>query len=380
MSEGTWAGRSVPQMWASAQAADTQTAWQQVNAWRRTHDLLLHHAGRLKACADELSYAWPPGKSPAAQAFIEHITQLRTAILQASLDAATNYSAIAGVLSSLSSAKADMAELMQEWESYANAPTAEQARRVSLGDSNSPEGLNARARIRMSQNDQEVLESSRRLVQLSPPGEQPIWTKDPIGGASQSAAQSGNGRSKRTAAMTTRLTPPSVESTGAIDGHPGLAGSTVSPKPVGSSDSLPARVEPSALPGAAPSSISTVGPRGMGSIPLPSAQPEIGRVARVGGSAGHAASGTAPFPPVTGLGRPQAKVNPVGGVIEANRSAVPASAFPLMGGARGGAGDRHVPPAPLTMVWEVPEDVSPVIEPAAEVPFDLGPGVIGIDR
>ena len=40
MSEADWAAASVPVMWNSAQAADTQMAWQQVNAWQRTYDLL----------------------------------------------------------------------------------------------------------------------------------------------------------------------------------------------------------------------------------------------------------------------------------------------------------------------------------------------------
>ena len=48
MSEADWAGASLPAMWNSAQAADTQMAWQQVQAWQRTHDLLLHHEGRLQ--------------------------------------------------------------------------------------------------------------------------------------------------------------------------------------------------------------------------------------------------------------------------------------------------------------------------------------------
>ena len=372
-------------MWASAQAADTQTAWQQVNAWRRTHDLLLHHAGRLKACADELAYAWPPGRSPAAQAFVAYITELRTAIEKASADAATNYTAIAGVLTSLSSAKADMAQLMQAWDSYENSPTAEKARRSSAGSPDSPEALNAQARARMSQNDQEVLESSRRFVELTSGWREGVWKPATLDSGSSGGASSQSSQGSRTAGNLEgpRVVAPSVNPAHAIDGDFDLAGSLDVPKPAGVADGpTPGLIPGVATPG---SPVSPPGTGVVGKIPSAGVPPTGGPGGAVRADGIHAGqtaasngrSSTSPL--AVGVGRGQNRANPVGGVIEPTRT--PSTPLlPFVGGGRGatesGRGASIVP----TMYWDVPEGVSPVIEPPPEEPFELGPGVIGIDR
>jgi hypothetical protein len=374
-------------MWASAQAADTQTAWQQVNAWRRTHDLLLHHAGRLKACADELSYAWPPGRSPAAQAFVAYITELRTAIDKASVGAATNYTAIAGVLTSLSSAKADMAQLMQAWDSYENSPTAEKARRSSPGSSDSPEALNAQARARMSQNDQEVLESSRRFVELAPPLERQYWNPEPLGvGSSSDVSPGGGGQGLQISGndIPPRLTAPPISPVSASDEELSLSGSPVVSRPPGALDPSGSGLTPGMLP-TADALRPDLGTGAIGKVPLTRAAStaDSGRAQRIGGL--HGQSGgvggiTSVSPFAVGAGHGLGRVNPVGGVIEGNRPASSTSAVPLMGGARGSAAGHRDSTAALTMHWHVAEGVPPVIEPAPEQPFELGPGVIGIDR
>ena len=374
-------------MWASAQAADTQTAWQQVNAWRRTHDLLIHHAGRLKACADELSYAWPPGRSPAAQAFVAYITELRAAIEKASVDAATNYTAIAGVLTSLSAAKADMSRLMQAWDSYENAPTAEKARRSSAGSPDSPEALNAQARVRMSKNDQEVLESSRRFVDLAPTreretGEPEAWNPSSQGGIGSGSASTAHlGASPSTSWMAAQ----SVSSLDAIDDQVGLAGGSAASKLPGSVDP-PTSGATSGLTPAPEVGIPNPALGAVGGAPVARTQSlgETGRLARPSGL--HAGSsgvigGASPTAPLTvGSGRGQGKVNPVGGVIEPGRPMSSASALPLMGRSGAASESHRESTAVLTLHWDVQQGVSPVIEPSPETPFELGPGVIGIDR
>lgn len=367
-------------MWASAQAADTQTAWQQVNAWRRTHDLLLHHAGRLKACADELSYAWPPSRSPAAQAFIAHITTLREAILRASADAATNYTAIAGVLTSLSAAKADMSRLMQEWDGFQNSDTAEKALRSAAGSPNSPEALNAKAQARMSQNDQEVLESFRQLQDLKPAPET-TSIDDPPGSGPKGGDFSQRGAAAQffNKSPLVGVTVPAVDLVDASSAQVGLAGSVTEQKP--------ARVPDQVSPGSSSkpeSSMFSASPGVIGRSPV--AHPpsnESGRLPRqnfsaVGGSGG---SGTTMSPaPVGNAGRGQGRVNPVGGVIEPGRPTTPMSAFPMAGGARGVAESERSRVTTPTMEWEVREGGPSVIEPGPVRPFELGPGVIGIDR
>lgn len=369
-------------MWASAQAADTQTAWQQVNAWRRTHDLLIHHAGRLKACADELSYAWPPGRSPAAQAFVAYITELRAAIEKASIDAATNYTAIAGVLTSLSAAKADMSRLMQAWDSYENAPTAEKARRSSAGSPDSPEALNAQARARMSENDQEVMESSRRFVELTSGWREGVWKPVPLDSGSPGGTSSQSSQGSRTLEGP-RVLAPSVNPAHAIDGNFDLAGSLDVPKPAGVADGpTPGLIPGVATPGS-PASPPGVGVVGM--IPparVPPAGGLGGAIRADGIHAGQtaASSGRPPTSPLAvGAGRGQNRANPVGGVIEPTRT--PSTPMlPFVGGGRGAAESVRGASTAPTMHWDVPEGVSPVIEPPPEEPFELGPGVIGIDR
>jgi hypothetical protein len=366
-------------MWASAQAADTQTAWQQVNAWRRTHDLLLHHAGRLKASADELSYAWPPGRSPAAQAFIEYITQLRETILMASVEAATNYTAIAGVLTSLSAAKADMAKLKQEWDSHQTASATE---KIVL-----QEQINARARSRMAKNDQEVLEASRRFVNLPPTQERPIgptrpWGPNPEGGVTAGSAPAvrlGGGP------LDSRLIAPSIESVDTAGGQIGLAGASAGQKPSSSVDASMAGNSPGLLPASGATQNPGLGAIGRVPVTHTPAGGEPSRLSRSGnphiGSSGAAGRAMPTAPLVVGPSRGQGKVNPVGGVIEAGRPASAASTLPFMGGARGAGGTRPASTAPpLTMLWDVVQGVSPVIEPLPEPPFELGPGVIGIDK
>jgi hypothetical protein len=372
LSELEWAGKSVPQMWASAQAADTQTAWQQVNAWRQTRDLLLHHAGRLKACADELRYTWPPERSRAAQAFVLYIVELHAAIMAASTGAATNHLALAEVLTSLSAAKADMAKLKQDWDTYESASPIEKAETRSKLDSADPrEALNAKARARMAQNDREVFDSSRRFVELTPTRERQVGPPEPwdpnggVGSGSPSTSPTGGSPS------TSRMTAPVVESVSAIDDQIDLAGARLAQKLPGLIDSLPSGITPglSPTPGSAAPSTG-VGAVGGVSVVRPSL---VGR-SRSPGAAG-------PIGPITGgPGRGPGKVNPVGGVVEANRQTAASSMLPFTGGARGNIeGDRPTPAA-LTTQWDVLQGVSPVIEPLPERPFVLGPGVIGIDR
>src|SRR5688572_18727404 len=105
-------------MWKSAQAADTELAWQQLTAWQRTYELLAYHEDKLRVCRNELTYAWPPERSPAATAFVEYIDGLLISIQRAKYDAAANHGALSGVLSSLSATKADMAKLKAEWDKH----------------------------------------------------------------------------------------------------------------------------------------------------------------------------------------------------------------------------------------------------------------------
>jgi hypothetical protein len=71
------------------------------------------------------------------------------------------------------------------------------------------------------------------------------------------------------------------------------------------------------------------------------------------------------------------RVGPVGGVIgeTGTRSAMPMASMGRTSASN--VGDRE---SMALLQWEVAEGGSPIIEPAPERPFELGPGVIGADR
>jgi hypothetical protein len=383
-------------MWNSAQAADTQMAWQQVAAWQRTYDLLLHHEGRLKACRDELTYAWPPDRSPAATAFVEYIDGLLISIGRAKQDAVENHRALALVLTSLSATKSDMAKLKAEWEQH-EAEDATMAKNLPndlfASGENWQETLNEKARVRMAQNDQEVFEAKQQMV--VPTTQNRIILDDakpfPDGkGGPGVSGNSTNGNMSISAGSGNQwMKPTVVQSVPDLDSV-SLAGN----------QAVALRPE---VPAAPANSVSTAG--GIGPVPGPpvlplSRQQTPGRAAtppfargavqaaregrNIGGIGGAHAVGSVggvrpsqSWEPNRQLGR---RINPVGGVIGEGHTG-PGSAFPLGGSVGGSArsnGDNRE--VPRTLQWTSQVGVEPVIEPPLELPYELGPGVFGIDR
>jgi hypothetical protein len=383
-------------MWSSSLAADTEMAWQQVAAWQHTYDLLVHHEGRLKACRDELTYAWPPGRSPAATAFVEYIDGLLGSIRRAKEDAVANHRALAGVLTSLSATKADMAKLKAEWDKHQadgayRAQSWSKAFPRSTGQ-NWQDELNEKGRERMVQNDQEVFEATQKMANLTGPT---FSTVD--GGKEQVGTSSvgGHGIGASTDHYRPGLTPgsfvtaPSVASVSAVDAASvGLAGVGLT----GSSSSN--AVSPSGSP--MPIGVDSISGNNsvVGSLGTRPISPGITNSNRSPSGSAIGTGGTSMRPGVTGpmaLGPARAhsfpggshptghygptRTNPIGGVIEGTRSTSGPAAMPMMG-AMGAGKNANAGSEPLALLkWEVREGGQPVIEPAPERPFELGPAI-----
>jgi len=390
VTKADWAGTTLPAMWNSAQAADTQMAWQQVAAWQRTYELLQHHERRLRLCREELTFAWPPERSPAATAFVEYIDGLVVAIERAKGDAAANHRALVGVLSSLSEAKTDMAKLKAEWDKHA----AEDANMAAIlpndlfASENWQEALNEKGRVRMAKNDQEVFEATQKMVELTGPFDgRETEPRDPFDVESgQPARQSaGPGVGQANGGSAIGMMPHPVVSVSDVDRGFGLSGS-VATLPLNS----PVQAAGSASSASGGSLVATHLPP-IGNISSPSGSltrpPASGVGPKRGGVASNptgrvAFGGQLPVAAAPGSrpsrGSAPTKVKPVGGVIEGGAGTRGVNGMPFGAGGRPGSGVDVAHEPVLTLQWEVPQGVPPVINPEQERPFELGPGVIGL--
>lgn len=386
MGDRTWAAANVPTMWISAQAADTQMAWEQVGAWARTHELLLHHELRLRALQGELSAVWPPERSPAATAFVEHMNGLLIRVAQARSDAAKNRDALKLLLESLASAKKDIAPLKAKWDKF-EAEDANRSQNLTnpmphSGGLTWQQDLNAEARTRMTRSDREVFEATQSMVVLS------TWTDSRTDPETFSRFPSTESVGKDEQGFHSQYEPSgSGELTGSMAPQlgPQLAGAaTINPA---SSSSVPSTgaLSPNGVDstfGRSPQALAAVPaiPPSMGTI-----GPSIGGpgLRSLGAGMGYRSSsspstGAAAVPLGVGGQRAGMRVSPVGGVISPGSTGI--TGVPPMrsvGAPRAEEGARV--PLP-TLQWEVARGGAPVIEPPADPPFELGPGVIGIDR
>ena len=393
MSKADWAGANLPTMWNSAQAADTQMAWQQVTAWQRTYDLLLHHEGRLKACRDELTYAWPPDRSPAATAFVEYIDGLLISIGRAKQDAVENHRALALVLTSLSATKSDMAKLKAEWDQH-EAEDANMAANLPndlfASGENWQETLNEKARVRMAQDDQEVFEAKQKMVDITPAMGEPIYAGEPFDPYSRSTGPgaSSNGSRSGTTGSSSWMYSPSIPPVPTSDPGAGLAGGAIpdtnrlpgqAPPGASGAGQGPSRNAVSAPPALAPVGRNLPTSSFGRDVAVPGRTSVATGVGRVVGRRVPASPTEGAIPREAGMARQprSTRVGPVGGVINGMGTG---SSAPMTSMGRTSASNIEDREPMALLQWEVAEGGTPIIEPAPERPFELGPGVIGADR
>jgi hypothetical protein len=379
-------------MWTSAAAADTNMAWQQVSAWQRTYELLTYYATQLRIARNELTAVWPAEPGTAAASFVAYLDGLLLSIGNATEDAVANRQALTHVLSSLSTAKADMATLKTKWDEY-EAEDRARAQNLSMVLPHSAGAdwryqLNELARDRMTRNDQEVFEATGQMAT-------PVVYRPDYGGHHPSdgdgatpVAPPGDRAGTAVWVSTPVVTPVSDLGSGAdlagvpaqsSAGHPGGGAGLIPP------------IGPDGDPHVGSSGSDRVPP--LVSIPvggsrLPTADrghltnPVRGSVSATppGGVIGSRPPGSSPQPhePPAGAAGGR-RVNPVGGVIDGHAGPGGVGGPVPYGGGAAGRRRLSIDPEP-THIWTVEQGVPGVIEPAPERPHLPGPGVIGIDR
>ncbi|SCE87511.1 hypothetical protein GA0070558_11176 [Micromonospora haikouensis] len=110
-----WRLMDLLSMWACIQDHDTAGHWKQVAGWRKVCDLAQAHLGRLKEYRRGLAEAWPPATNAAAQAYLGELDDLIDKVQRTHDAAAANYDALAAATRAISSARAELKPLHDEY-------------------------------------------------------------------------------------------------------------------------------------------------------------------------------------------------------------------------------------------------------------------------
>lgn len=116
-----WRRHDVPAMWQMLANEDGQHSWDQVTGWRQISELLNLHSGRLRTAREQLAASWPAGGSGAASVFMAFVDQLLGSMDGTATVAAGNSAALAGITTSLGTAREAMEQLHDQWQRYAEA-------------------------------------------------------------------------------------------------------------------------------------------------------------------------------------------------------------------------------------------------------------------
>jgi hypothetical protein len=363
-----WSHYSVPEL-AGFLAEDLSSAWDQVVAWHQTLDLIAQHQFVLQQLRDQLAEVWPPAQSPASAAFVAHIDSL-VASLGGTFDAvAANRDALAGVIVALETARRSVDAVHVQWQQRANAPVVSRVDLVT--DWREP--LNQKAATAMRLADATIAEFIPQMKPL------PTFTAGlvdrrvpvPSGAAGPDGASTGSRRSGAS---------PSPGGVGAAAALASVGASMLAGLP-----SVGARELVGGQPGSADASpVAALAQRGRH------------RVGRTPATAGRTAQHNDPpaerswsRPGTTSPSRARSArryggaaeaIEPAGSIASEEKTAAPVAGM-FGGGAGIGRNDKsRTPRRRDRVVWEVPQGVPPVLEPATErTRHDPGPGVIGID-
>lgn len=366
-----WTPYEVPAI-AGFLDEDLSDAWSQVQTWDQTHELVFGHRDVLRRTRDSLASAWPPERSPAAQAFFSVLDELIASMDEMQGVAATNGSSLRGILTSLAATKRTVDGLHEQW----NATDAVEGAKGDYYDGGFKVDLNQQAWSTMRANDQAMIEYYPYLgtpTPYMPPGQGGVeGPTTPVSDSPDGSSAAGAGSRGRSGTRPPAI-PPLQKSGPTGDSPPLLSGAATGPAggPGDTGTGSPS------VPGA-PAALGLGGSGPSGGTWFVSTS--AGRTLRTGGVIG---STPADADAVVGPGRQgpgiagtaqerevSRSVNPGGGVLGGQVSA----------GAHGVRRERKRSLPPDTE-WEVRKGVPPVLLPPPEpTRHDPGPGVIGIDR
>ncbi|GIJ08799.1 hypothetical protein Van01_20130 [Micromonospora andamanensis] len=156
-----WHLMNVADMWACLQSHPADNHWRHVAGWRKVAELSGQHLGRLRRHRERLAHAWPPDTNAASHAYLAKLDELIEQVQRTHDAAATNQTALSAATQALTSSRAKIQEIYDEyasklqqrrsWEQTAADPKAAAASRAiqpPVSDSDL-EKLNAQARTIM---------------------------------------------------------------------------------------------------------------------------------------------------------------------------------------------------------------------------------------
>lgn len=395
-----WDAYDLPRLWQMVSGEDDDQGWAQVQAWFRLRSAVNACRERLQACRQALQDQWPPDKSPASAAFIAYIDQLTISMAQTAASAERTAHGLAGIMSALATAKAEMEPLYENWREVSNDLTPR------WWDGAEDE-LNAKARAIMRTAEMAVADYTP-MIEI-PPKYELRGARNPI--SNISAGEPGEKGSSTEFGIGTDLAgslpqvphhpPPPLPSVDPVSSSgPVLSGmptsTTHSPSspssapstnsPIGSGQGSNSGVPISPVPGPLPSDRSTATRsirgtrvRQIGILPTPLVSPTGSGVRRpTGTTASRSTTAGAP------LAIPVAAAKGARERVASARLIAPDNTYRAQHGNTIGLPSQSRRDtecdAILDGTWSVEVGVAPVIIPPQPRPHDPGPGIIGIDR
>lgn len=347
---------------------DLSTAWTQVRTWDQTHQLVSRHQDVLRSTRDSLARAWPPERSPAAQAFFSVLDEMIASMEEMRAVALTNGSSLHGVLTSLDEAKRTVDGLHEQWK----AAEAVESAKGDFYDPGPQADIDVQTQAAMRTADQAVIDYYPYLS--SPTRYYPPAVVDPLPtpvpgnpGLGGPAAREGTNRHSLRPPVIPPVPPPPGSGTSTqpvLSGGPSGSGGS----PAAGGMDRPGSPAPPAEPDRGL-------PLGSWFVDTPG-----GRALRTGGVVGPITDD--PLGPARQV-TDQARAAGQSRIEEATAR----TGQPLGGYLAGAAGTRPVGvrqsrkrTLPANTEWDVAEGVPAVLLPPPEPVHDPGPGVIGIDR
>nr|WP_205808549.1 hypothetical protein [Micromonospora sp. HNM0581] len=131
---------NVADMWACLHGHHTDNHWRHVAGWRKIAELAGQHLERLRTYREHLAHAWPPETNAASHAYLAKLNELIDQVNHTRDAAATNQTALSAATQALSSSRAKIEEIHEEyadklqqkrsWEQTAADPKAAAASRA----------------------------------------------------------------------------------------------------------------------------------------------------------------------------------------------------------------------------------------------------------
>jgi hypothetical protein len=366
-----WRSYDLPTIAGMLEYED-RTSWQQIRAWRHTHELLRLHRRELDRRRDELVAKWPPERNGASAAFLRYVDSLLEQMYLLGEQSIRNAAALQGVSRAIDDARRDVEALRAKWRKYEEDGKRAAEVVIGLPPAGAPVGwreeLNRRAADRMEKADAEVRQYTNQMtvpashasVAHIPPPEEGFGVRSTTTPKTVEASTRpfmANFEQDRTVAVSAQSAP--AEST------PRLAGSDMQPSPRSAPVLMHSDLGVRSVPRTDPGAVTVVG-----WLPVTSridggvAAPRVSSPSQVNAHSRPPVGREVSHTPTHGAGNVRPETAALAGVGSGNYQQAVNSSSPCL---RPAARYR----------WSAQEGVPPVLDSQPEVTIDLGLHVIG---